>query len=87
MVEINRQISPLETRKTDLIQFFHFNNEYKELLYYLITRSSKNRSRLFNFITIIKLWLNFKLYFKIRQFQDDNFVEMNCSVDERISFI
>ena len=66
--------SQLDDFQTDLPQnlvlFFDIIKQYKAFLRHLITGSSKKRSKLFNFITKLKINLNLSLYLKIRFFQN-----------------
>ena len=48
-----------------------FTTDYKKFLYERITESVRIKSKLFNAITIIKIYLNLKLYFEIKSFKNE----------------
>ena len=48
-----------------------FTTDYKKFLYERITESLRIKSKLFNAITIIKIYLNLKLYFEIKSFKNE----------------
>ena len=59
-----------------------FTTDYKKFLYERITESLRIKSKLFNAITIIKIYLNLKLYFEIKSFKNELEVFLEDNVEQ-----